>query len=112
VWKELFLVDLSVFALRVTDGEGVVRIDVRGELDHLTHHQLVEAVEASCSGCDELVIDLTGVTFIDGGGLAGLARAAGLCEAATVDLVVNGQPPLLTRMLEATGIELPLEHQT
>ena len=98
-----------MFALHVGDVDDVVHIDVRGELDHLTHHQLVEAVEASCSGCSELVIDLTGVTFIDGGGLAGLARAAGLCEVATVDLVVNGQPPLLTRMIEATGIELPLE---
>jgi anti-anti-sigma factor len=102
-------VDLPVFALRVEDADDVVHIDVRGELDHLTQRQLVEAVEASCATCRELVIDLTGVTFIDGGGLAGLARAAGLCELATVELLVNGHPPLLTRMLEATGIDLPLE---
>jgi anti-anti-sigma factor len=101
-------VDLPVFALRVVDDDDAVRISVRGELDHLTQQQLVDAVEASCGGCRELVIDLTDVTFIDGGGLTGLARAAGLCELATVELLVDGQPPLLPRMLEATGIELPI----
>jgi len=87
--------------------EGAVRIIVRGELDHLTHSRLVQVVAQSCDGCEDMVIDLTDVTFIDGGGLSALATASALCGGAKVDLRVDGEPPLLTRLLDLTGLDLP-----
>ena len=99
---------LEDFALAVSqDGDSALRIEVRGDLDHLTNPRLV-ALVADCLGhCDDIVIDLAEVTFIDAGGLSGLSRAIDLCDRAHVPIAVEGHPPLLVRLLEVTGLELP-----
>jgi anti-anti-sigma factor len=100
---------LEDFALAVSpDGGSALRIEVRGDLDHMTNARLV-ALVADCIGkCDAIVVDLGDVTFIDAGGLNGLSRVVDLCSGARVGVAVEGHPPLLTRLLEVTGLELPL----
>jgi anti-anti-sigma factor len=99
---------LEDFALAVSrDGGSALRIEVRGDLDHLTNPRLV-ALVADCLGqCDDLVVDLRDVTFIDAGGLTGLSRVIDLCRGARVGVAIDGHPPLLNRLLEVTGLELP-----
>jgi anti-anti-sigma factor len=99
---------LEDFALAVSrDGGSALRIEVRGDLDHLTNARLV-ALVADCVGtCDTIVVDLDDVTFIDAGGLTGLARVIDLCNGARVGVAVEGNPPLLARLLDVTGLELP-----
>ena len=99
---------LEDFALAVSqDGCTALRIEVRGDLDHLTNPRLV-SLAADCLGrCDELVVDLRDVSSIDAGGLTGLSRVVELCNGARIGVAVEGHPPLLTRLLEVTGLELP-----
>jgi anti-sigma B factor antagonist len=100
--------DLSDFSLCVsTERARRVRVGVRGDLDHVTKAQLVETVAALCGRCDALVIDLSEVDFVDAGGLGALAAVKGICDGATIDFRVDGDPPMLARLLEITGIELP-----
>jgi len=99
---------LEDFALAISrDGADALRVEVRGDLDHVTNPRLV-ALIADCIGeCDNLVVDLTDVSFVDAGGIAALARVVDLCGGARVGVTVEGQPPLLTRLLEITGYDLP-----
>jgi anti-anti-sigma factor len=99
---------LEDFALAVSrDGGSALRIEVRGDLDHLSNTRLVALVADCLGSCDDIVVDLGDVTFIDAGGLTGLSRVVDLCKGARVGLAIEGHPPLLTRLLEVTKLELP-----
>jgi len=55
---------------------GVTRLDLTGELDLTGAEPLAEAVEAAlASGASELLLDLTGTTFIDSAGVGALLSA-------------------------------------
>jgi anti-anti-sigma factor len=84
---------------------GVLVVTVSGELDTATRDRLTSAVAASAKGARECVIDLSGVTFIDAGGIRGLLTCQRHIHhpGATVTLVgVGGE---VGRVLRLAGVD-------
>ncbi|WP_103349163.1 STAS domain-containing protein [Amycolatopsis sp. CA-128772] len=78
-------------SLRVHEPEpGTVVAEVTGEIDLGTARRLDEVLQARVPGrLDELVIDLSGVTFFSVAGLNSLLRARLLADAAGAHLTVE-----------------------
>jgi anti-sigma B factor antagonist len=86
-------------AFQVETGDGVV--SVRGEIDRVTIGQVVVAVE---SAGDDIVLELTRVTFIDSSGLQGVLRAQQAARRRGGDVVLRRPSHVVDRVLEITGL--------
>lgn len=88
---------------------GVVVITAEGEADTVTAPVLRRELTAAQDEIDEsgeeraIVLDATGVTFIDSTGLAELIRANQQCETQSIPLHLVTSPELY-RILELTGL--------
>ena len=72
--KGVMLQQASIFSTTVTRDETTVQLSLEGELDFATAPLLQRAVrEVIGEHVHELVVDLAGLSFIDGAGLRGLA---------------------------------------
>ena len=80
----------------------VVRVD--GELDLATAPALWAALERPLADGDQLVLDLSAVTFIDSTGLSVLLRAYQVLGA-TGTLTVRGPNAQARRLFELAGVE-------
>ena len=87
----------------VTDRTGpVVEIALHGELDLATVDEALAAFEQSVDGQPEVVVDLSGLTFMDSTGVRLLLRLHGRQNGRRVRFA---QPsPQVARILELTGI--------
>jgi anti-anti-sigma factor len=65
---------------------------------------LTEGTALLASGDDTVVVDLTGVTFMDVRGVGGLTTLRKRATARGVDLVLRNTPPTVDRVLEATRL--------
>ncbi|MBO0731178.1 MAG: STAS domain-containing protein [Acidimicrobiaceae bacterium] len=54
---------------------------------------------------DDIVVDCSGLTFIDCAGLNGLVTAQKACEAEGARFALMAPPPCLMRVLELVGLE-------
>ncbi len=76
---------------RVQCEGGQVRLHLKGALDHVTSIELRDGFEALArSGSDDIVIDLSHVTFMDGCGLAALAFLYKRLHARGAQLAISG----------------------
>jgi anti-anti-sigma factor len=75
-------------------------ITVRGEIDMGNAGQLVEAIEVAGS----VVVDLSGVTFIDSAGLHGLLRAQQAGRRRGDGLILRDPSEAVRRVLERTNM--------
>ena len=84
---------------------------LEGEVDPHTTEQLDRAVDDALVGAADLVLELSGVTFIDSAGLRSLIRAQRRVEEADGALVLRHPRPSTRRVLEITGLidELTVE---
>jgi len=84
---------------------------LEGEVDPHTTEQLDEAVDAALASAGDLVLELSGVTFIDSAGLRSLIRAQRQVDEAGGSLVLRAPRPSTRRVLEITGLtdELTVE---
>lgn len=84
---------------------------LEGEVDPHTTEQLDQAVDAALASGTELVLELSGVTFIYSAGLRSLIRAQRRAEDAGGSLVLRSPRPSTLRVLEITGLtdELTVE---
>lgn len=85
---------------------------LEGEVDPHTTEQLDEAVDAALADAGgDLVLELSGVTFIDSAGLRSLIRAQRQVDEAGGSLVLRAPRPSTRRVLEITGLtdELTVE---
>lgn len=90
-------------------GDGSVGVRVRGELDLSTSPELGEALEREIMGGKTVMLDLSGVTFIDSTGLNTLIRALRSCEANGGGFRVSPDlPAQVSRVFEITGIDAVL----
>jgi anti-anti-sigma factor len=81
------------------------RIDVAGDLDMATAPQLGEVVEAACEqGARSILLDLSGVTFLDSSGLRAIVEASKRIELTGGDIICTGLSGAAHRVLELTGV--------
>lgn len=93
-------------------GESSVRVLVRGELDLSTSPALGETLGHEITDGKSVVVDLSGVTFIDATALNTLIRALRLCGANGGGFRISPDlPALVSRAFQITGLDalLPLE---
>lgn len=91
------------FAISAEEHDGDVVVEVRGEVDLSTAPVLDERL-SGLADVHKLVIDLSGVSFLDSSGLGVLVRTSNKLEdhGGSIRLVVN-QPQVL-KVLEITGL--------
>lgn len=95
--------------IRSSTAEGSATLVLVGEVDPHTTDQLDAAIDEALDR--HLVLDLSGVTFIDSAGLRSMIRAQRLCEQVDGSLVLRAPRPSTMRVLEITGLtdELTVE---
>lgn len=95
------------FAVRESKLPGCVTIAVEGELDIKTAKTVEDAVQRACAGgCEELVVDLGELTFIDSSGVRALFSAVNACAAVYSALeIVPSRHPAPANALRALGLE-------
>lgn len=95
--------------LRVTRDAGRLTVHVRGELDFAYEDQLVtvvtEALDEDRSA--PLILDLTGLQFIDSSGLRAVLRCQQLAQAQLRLRVVQGP---VTRLFDIAGVTHRFEY--
>jgi anti-anti-sigma factor len=75
-----------------------------GEIDLSTVGELRSAVTATTDGVDTLLLDLTGVEFIDSAGLGGLLELRSTLRARAVTLQINAGDGPVRQAMEITGL--------
>ena len=99
--------DFSVQVLTVAPDAS--RVVVAGEIDMATGPEVREALTRQMAEGRDVVLDLTGVTFLDSSGLAILVEAINAAETTAWNLgVVSDLPLPVRRLLELTGLEAAL----
>jgi stage II sporulation protein AA (anti-sigma F factor antagonist) len=89
-------------------GTHAVRLVARGELDVYVGPVIVENVDKLArQGVKLIVLDLSGVTFLDSSGLREIIKAGNLMESHDGQLLIEGATGAAQRVLEITGM---LEH--
>ncbi len=91
----------------MTEGFDVAVVDqvirVNGDLDAQTSSTLDVAVaEQLAAGCTEIVLDLSGLQFVDSSGLRSMVLARGPQGDGRV--VLRGPSPSVRRLLDITGL--------
>jgi anti-anti-sigma factor len=91
------------FAVSAEERDDEVVVDVRGEIDLSTAPVLDQRL-SELADAQTLVVDLTGVTFLDSSGLGVLVRTSNKLEdhGGVIRLVVNH--PQVLKVLEITGL--------
>lgn len=82
----------------------VVHVTAVGEVDLASVRQLRQAVlDAVADGASEVVLDLTGVSFIDCTGVSVLLGCVDDATRAGASVSIGSLSPRVTRLLELTG---------
>jgi anti-sigma B factor antagonist len=91
--------------LEVQEHERAVVVVARGELDVASAHDFVARLERAVRSAEPLVvIDLSGLMFIDSSGLAALIKADHEAKAAGRKMAVVRGPHQVQQLLELTGL--------
>lgn len=98
----------DLFSLETHRSEQSLRIVVKGEIDLAAEETLVEAVSAALAGGDEglsLVLDLSGVAFMDSSGLRAVLRSReeAISRGAAFSLAVTPDGPV-ARLFDVAGV--------
>jgi len=83
-----------------------LRITVTGEIDLSTSPRLLEELMTGLSlpGCRDIVLDLSGVSFLDASAIGVLMRAHTACRRAGGRLTVFGARGIVAEVLHMTGV--------
>jgi anti-anti-sigma factor len=101
---------MSILSLQTFHGEGSVRIALEGELDFSSALTLEDGLRRADSGDVRLlVLDLSGLRFMDSTGLAIIANACRRMQRGGRRLVVACPTGGVRRILELTGMLERLE---
>jgi anti-sigma B factor antagonist len=99
--------DASNLAMRVgrRTADGTVPIELEGDLDMDATFTFEPALERHIAedGTERIVLDLTGVDFMDSAGLGALLSTRERAELLGVELRVAGASDTVMRVLEITG---------
>ncbi len=86
-------------------------VTVSGELDLATAAAVADELKAvQATDAQLIILDLSGLTFIDSGGVRLIARADALCRAAAKPLRLLGAPPHIQRVFTLAAADtLPFD---
>ena len=89
-----------------SEAEGTLTLRYTGELDQHAARQTIERSEDMMVlyPCDSLVLDLSGLTFMDSSGLAVVLHLHRTCARIGCDFRVRGTPPQPMRVFDAAGL--------
>ena len=89
-----------------TEVDRTLTVRYTGELDQHTARQTRERSEdlLVLYPCDSLVLDLSGLTFLDRSGLAVVLHLHRTCARSGYEFIVRGAPPQPMRVFEAAGL--------
>lgn len=89
-----------------TERDGVLTIALAGELDHHAARSAIDQSEdlLALYPCEKLVLDLSGLTFMDSSGLAVVLHLHRTTARSRREFVVRGAPPQAMRVFEAAGL--------
>lgn len=91
--------------------ERTVVLRIRGALDLSAREDLTAAItDIVGAGCDQLVIDLAGVTFIDSEALGGLLDGYATADQEGVKVTATGAQGIVRRVLQITGLLALFKH--
>jgi anti-sigma B factor antagonist len=96
----------SYFEIDVTSAGGVCTVALKGEADVLSAAKIEAAIEGTCEADDGLiVVDLSGLKFIDSSGLQAIVAGHERCLARAQELVIVPGPRSVQRLFEITGLD-------
>lgn len=79
---------------------------LRGDLDAYTRRELTDQLDAALSAATgNITLELSGVSFMDSSGLSAIVSAAKRLRERGDDLVLESPPPMITKVLEMTGVD-------
>lgn len=92
--------------IRARDADRELVLEFSGELDHHGAKNALKEVELSIDAAlpRMLILDLSGVTFMDSSGIALILRSQQRMQLLEGSVVVRGVPPQARRVLDAAGI--------
>ncbi|MET0901930.1 MAG: STAS domain-containing protein [Acidimicrobiales bacterium] len=92
-------------------GDGSVHLEVHGEVDTMVAPQLLDSVLCAAMSYDHhnIVVDLSGCTFMDSSGLAALIAAHCRLVDDRSHLVITNAPPMVARIMELAGLDSVLD---
>jgi anti-anti-sigma factor len=98
------MIHLDISARRLSDGSTC--LTVSGEIDSATADELLEAAENAAAADDhpDVVVDLTGVTFLDSAGIRTLLMARRTAAQHGAVLRVTGAGGHVRKVLTVTGV--------
>jgi anti-anti-sigma factor len=86
-------------------GTHAVRLVARGELDMYVGPVIVDRVaELAAEGVKLVILDLSGVSFLDSSGLRGIIKATDVLAESDGRLLIEGATGATQRVLEITGM--------
>lgn len=105
-WPPMQAPDSSAgLRIQITEADGVTVVFVAGDLDIVTTAQISEALKTGCSlARNRLVVDVSGVAFMDLAGLAVLVSAQNrLLRWGRAGIAVRGASGIVHRVFELAG---------
>jgi anti-anti-sigma factor len=96
---------VRTFAFEILHMDGTIVLALRGELDVAERCQLermLSPVVASYRPA-QVTLDLSGLTFLDAGGLATLVRHLGTHGGGAEQATLRGVQPIVMRLLDVSG---------
>ncbi len=103
-----------MFSMNLGSGESGshVVVALRGELDLVDAQAVADALGAVAAGGPQIIVDLSGLEFIDASGIAALSRGRRRARCAGGDLLLAAPQQRVQRVLailwEASGSDLPV----
>lgn len=99
------LLDVLTVSREVAEGGRAIRLQLVGEVDMATVPIFEEAfLSALDEAQDRIVIDLSGVEFMDSSGLNALVRARNALDDRGVELVIAGLNDQLRYLFDVSGL--------
>ena len=92
------------FAIDVTASDDRTLVTIRGELDMSNTPSLVATITKDAGVGTNVVVDLSGVTFIDSSAIGGLVNAGQALTDAGGRLTIGPRSDTVGRVLEITGL--------
>ena len=90
--------------IEVESGADETVVRVVGDLDLATETAMRDPLVKAAESSQRVVVDATGLGFVDSSGLRALLVGREHCEAAGGQLVLRNASPALLRLVEVTGL--------